>query len=801
MKKLLLAIMLLASLSFVTEAKVIYVNSTATGTANGTSWTNGYTDLQVAINSAASGDEVWVKEGLYRPSVDLQGTLPAQEELRTFYLKDGVEVLGGFQGVETSVVQRDAAKYKATLEGLFASNKQAYHVLTVSTNSSSVIDGFIVKNGKAVGTGLHSYGAGVYLTGSAKFVNIEFYNNVAQLQGGAVYSSGSISQFIACRFESNNVLTYDGGAAYLNSSSNSFHNCVFYKNTAARYGGIITAVNSNAVLQNASIAKNTGVNNLFQTSKTSGTTWSITINHSVIWDNTGTSSGSQSGTSVVYNNCLSQWGCSSCININPQFSDVLLGDLTLQANSPAVDTLTANAVNNYSDIAGNARVFGNLMDLGAYEQGANTNVPSVIYVAHNATGTADGSSWVNAFTDLQAAIRNANFGDDVWVKEGTYYPTITTSGILPAAADRTFWLKNNVRVLGGFVGTETMETERNPALYKATLDGQITPNIKANHVLTVSAGSSAELDGFIVKNGYASPSTNVGGGLLLTGSVKFLNIIFKSNTAYQQGGAVYASGATSEFVNCRFESNTATVYDGGAIYATTSDLKFYNCVFYKNTAARYGGIATAVSSNITMKNNTFVNNQGGNNVFQVSNTIGGTWKISITESVIWGNVGTSAGTQNGTTFELTNSVSQWSCTNCSVTDPMLTNVTSGDLSLKSSSPAIDNVFGSTSHTYAKDIAGEYRVVGTTVDFGAYEYQVISSLSSVEANELSIYPNPVAGSKVSLSKSADWKLFTSQGALLLEGQGDSIEVAPLSKGVYFVEVITNGERVVKSFVKN
>lgn len=794
--------MLLVSLSFFAEAKVIYVNSTATGAANGTSWANGFTDLQVAINSATSGDVVWVKEGTYRPSVDAQGALPQQEELRTFYLKDGVEVLGGFLGVEITAQERDAVGHKAILDGKFVSTKQAYHVLTVSTDGTSVLDGFIVKDGRAVGTGTHSYGAGVFLTGSAKFVNIEFYNNVAQLQGGAVYASNSLSSFIACRFELNSATTYDGGAAYLSSSSNNFYNCVFYKNTAARFGGIMTTVNSNAILQNATIAKNTGVNNLFQTSNTNSGNWSITINHSIIWGNTGTSSGSQSGTAMVYNKCLSQWGCSSCLNVDPQFNDVVLGDLTLASNSPAVDTLTVNAVNNYSDIAGNERLFGNLMDLGAYELGSGTHVASVIYVAHNATGANDGTSWANAYTDLQVAIKNAIAGDVVWVKEGVYYPTINTSGTLPATADRTFWLRNNVRVLGGFVGVETMESERDPVMHKATLEGQITSNIKAYHVLTVASGSSSELDGFIVQNGSAPAASPLGGGVYLTGSAKFIHVDFKSNIANQQGGAVFASNSSSEFVNCRFESNTATTYDGGAVYATTaSDLRFYNCVFYNNYAARFGGVATTVSSNITMRNSTIVNNRGGNNLFQASNINVGPWKISVTESVIWGNIGTSVGTQPGATFELSNSVSQWSCTNCSTTDPLFTNLAAGNLTLTNASPAIDNIFGSTSHPYAKDIAGESRVVGTAVDYGAYEYQVVSGIRNLEVNEVSLYPNPAVGSILTLSQSADWALYASQGNMLLKGQGDNIDVTQLAKGVYFVEMTLNGERVVKSFVKN
>jgi len=132
-----------------------------------------------------------------------------------------------------------------------------------------------------------------------------------------------------------------------------------------------------------------------------------------------------------------------------------------------------------------------------------TTLAAVIYVNAAAAGSNNGSSWANAYTSLQTALGAANASDEIWVAAATYKPTATT--------DRTisFAMKNAVGIYGGFVGTETLRSQRNPALHVTTLSGDIgtggSSNDNTYHVVTAGATvtGSGVLDGFTISGGQA----------------------------------------------------------------------------------------------------------------------------------------------------------------------------------------------------------------------------------------------------------------------------------------------------------
>ena len=70
------------------------------GTGDGLSWENATGQLAEVMLQAEPGDEIWVAEGIYKPTETTDRSI-------SFILKEGVRMYGGFAGVETLRDQRN----------------------------------------------------------------------------------------------------------------------------------------------------------------------------------------------------------------------------------------------------------------------------------------------------------------------------------------------------------------------------------------------------------------------------------------------------------------------------------------------------------------------------------------------------------------------------------------------------------------------------------------------------------------------------------------------------------------------
>jgi len=79
---------------------IIYVTETGSGDFSGSSWANANGKLQSVIDKVAACDQVWVVKGTYKPTKEVGGK---GDRYKTFQMKNGVTVYGGFAGSETSL--------------------------------------------------------------------------------------------------------------------------------------------------------------------------------------------------------------------------------------------------------------------------------------------------------------------------------------------------------------------------------------------------------------------------------------------------------------------------------------------------------------------------------------------------------------------------------------------------------------------------------------------------------------------------------------------------------------------------
>lgn len=223
---------------------VIMVKWDSFGNNDGSSWNNAYTSLETAISNSTSGDEIWVSKGTYYPENDWGNT---GDRNKHFRLKNGVTILGGFSGLESTKEMRNYTLNQTILSG---EPDDVYHVFNhtnLSLNNTAILDGFTVSKGNANGSGNDSLGGGMlnmasFGTGSSPTINnCIFDSNISTNNGGGVYNSRFCNPSFNNVTFSNNTATFLGGAMYCIRNNTSIINCDFNNNqitsTSASNGG------------------------------------------------------------------------------------------------------------------------------------------------------------------------------------------------------------------------------------------------------------------------------------------------------------------------------------------------------------------------------------------------------------------------------------------------------------------------------------------------------------------------------------------------------------------------------------
>lgn len=376
-------------------------------------------------------------------------------------------------------------------------------------------------------------------------------------------------------------------------------------------------------------------------------------------------------------------------------------------------------------------------------------------------------------------------------------------------------------------------------------------------------GDNIELDGLTITAGHANGGSGsatearYGGGIHKTGSTRNLTITnckITKNVSKEAGGAMSAgftaTGGTGSLIinNCQLSENLSAI--GGVIYSantgnSTVTYSISNSLFSKNKATNTNAAATGYAgSSMWLRSygtgstliSNFVNctfadniddgiaagmNDTNRTTLALTKTTNANHTANISNCIFWNNKAASgviARPIGGfiepaiTSATVKNSIDETNFTgitlsgtsaNTSNSNPLFTNLTSGDYTLTTGSPAINSgdnasVIGTT------DLLGNQRVFNTTVDMGAYEYDPALNAPSFNTfNDYIMYPNPTTSllNINSREEIISVEIYSIEGKRVLTSQLTQVDVSQLTSGIYLVKIITNDNKVgTKKLVK-
>ena len=400
----------------ITTSLVYYVVPGGSGLKTGYDWENALDLSTETLRLGKSGDQFWVKSGVYPVHI--------QYSERILY--------GGFDGTETQLEQRDWAKNPTILQG----EENAIDPLVV-LQSTAVLDGFVLQDNKLASTGAATkHGGGAQLGRKSIIRNCVVRNNSTtglnnNTTGGGIYVSGkdeygTFPIIENCLIHNNAAPNNGGGIQIGNGASLRLIGSTVTGNlitkadgeTGSGYGCGVGLGSQTKLIAENSIVYNNGKSNgivfSFGIDQGGVTGTELTLRncaHDAMWNGSETYGGVSfkemtdciSNLSVerspAFCRPLAFYGTTS---LGSEQYNLLVGsDYSLLPTSICIDAGRSSASLCSKDLAGHDRKLGTAVDIGAYETVPNTSMAQQFlqadcYVQHGVL-TIDGvteGDWV-----------------------------------------------------------------------------------------------------------------------------------------------------------------------------------------------------------------------------------------------------------------------------------------------------------------------------------------------------------------------------------------------------------------------
>lgn len=432
-----------------------------------------------------------------------------------------------------------------------------------------------------------------------------------------------------------------------------------------------------------------------------------------------------------------------------------------------------------------------LSNLNGYSarQGAVFNIVPSNYVEFrdtifiDAEANGSGASWDDAYPDIESALQICSLykRGTLWVKNGTYYGN--------TSADYAFTLQKNVKIYGGFAGTEQSIDERDLTNANTVMSGD---NKRAVLISGLDATNAAVFN-MIFANGYAK----TGSGLNLTKGARIENCIIENNTSTSNNGAALDAAMNSVY-NCIIRNNI-----GGGV--NLADAKLFNSLVVHNDGYGVRSQSGLIDGcDIVCNSGVGIYNLNGS---KIRNSI--VWRndsslfsndiTAITFSAIDGFEGVDSNSNIGISKinRPTDGIGPFFINPDTTVGP---SETMGDWHLSSLSPLVNA--GDTMHrtSYETDLDGGGRFRSGRIDIGCYEWVPGNGINTIaDKTSFSIHPNPASTHIVVQNADSHIAIYDMMGRLMLRTSANDnayIDISSLPRGIYILRSGNATARLVK-----